>query len=140
MATSTPCIEWPKARTRAGYGVTTINRKTRYVHRLEMEKKTGRTLTTAEVVCHACDNPACYNIEHLFLGTQADNVRDMHLKNRHAKGFALPQTKLSPADKLRIIRMRNSGYISRVIAEHFDVSRSVITKIITASRRTYLEG
>lgn len=64
-----------------GYGQTTHDGKRWYVHRLEWTKHHGQ-IPDGLLVCHACDVRNCYEITHLFLGTNRDNIRDMIMKGR----------------------------------------------------------
>ena len=59
----------------------TFHRKTGYSHRYAWEAYRGPIPVEMHVL-HKCDTPACVNIEHLFLGTQLDNIRDMDAKGR----------------------------------------------------------
>src|SRR5882762_2292897 len=74
------CIEYPGCKTKRGYGSMRYQGRTQLAHRVAMQKHLGRPLRwdaeVKEVVCHRCDNPPCWNIEHLFVGTQTDNMRD----------------------------------------------------------------
>jgi len=74
------CVEWSGAKSK-GYGRVYLNGRDWLVHRLVYELYHGEK---PDVVRHTCDNPACYNIEHLEGGTQLDNMRDMYNRNRDA--------------------------------------------------------
>lgn len=83
------CWEWPMSRTHAGYGqlagMTNGKQVNHYAHRVSYFLAYGPFRRDA-VICHKCDNPACINPDHLFLGTQKDNMRDCSGKGRTHNG------------------------------------------------------
>jgi hypothetical protein len=82
---NTNCWEWT-GQLKGGYGYFSINHKDIPVHRLMFKKYKG-IIPPKINVCHSCDNPKCCNPDHLWLGTQADNIADMHIKKRDYKSF-----------------------------------------------------
>lgn len=77
-----PCKLWTGARFASGYGMRRVNKRLVYVHRLAWVEAHGPIPDETPNVLHHCDTPACYEVEHLFLGTHADNVADRVSKGR----------------------------------------------------------
>lgn len=75
------CWEWSGNRNTQGYGVIIIGRKGRLAHRISFVRH-GGVIVEGELVLHRCDNPPCINPEHLFSGTQFDNMGDSVSKGR----------------------------------------------------------
>lgn len=81
----TGCWEWQGSLNNCGYGFFAIKsgfQKT--AHRASFELYIG-TIPDKMKVCHECDNTLCVNPNHLFLGTQQDNMDDMYKKGRRKK-------------------------------------------------------
>jgi hypothetical protein len=82
------CTEWKGARQKNGYGraYDVVSKRTVLAHRLAWEDAHG-PIPEGMCVLHRCDNRACVKVAHLFLGTRADNTRDMHDKGRGRKDY-----------------------------------------------------
>ena len=122
------CAEWMSARSH-GYGVFRL-RSGRQVrtHRFALAISLGRWPSDAAL--HRCDNPPCINPDHLFEGSQADNMRDRDAKGRVPSGERHVCAKLTWAqvDHIRVIL--STGVVTqRCVATAFGVSRSTVKDI-----------
>lgn len=78
----TDCWHWRGAQNKFGYGRMTYEGRLQVAHRLAYRTFVGE-IPDGLYVLHKCDNPACINPEHLWLGTYSDNMRDCWAKGRH---------------------------------------------------------
>lgn len=76
------CWVWTGYRSTTGYAVKNRNGKRCRIHRVILQEVLGRELPPDVFACHHCDNPPCLNPEHLFAGTNSDNIRDCASKGR----------------------------------------------------------
>jgi hypothetical protein len=82
------CWNWNGTKNTKKYGQLMINRKRHMAHRISWSLKNGE-IPTGMVICHKCDNTSCINPDHLFLGTQKDNIQDASRKGRMHKSTNL---------------------------------------------------
>lgn len=86
-------------------------------------------------VCHKCDNRACVNPNHLYLGDNNTNIADCVLRGRTARGVKNTNSKLTEEQVLRIKLKLADSQSRGSIAKEFDVSKSTISYI--ANNRTW---
>lgn len=124
------CIEWPGHRNRHGYGIITRHEREYFAHRIEWMNHHG-TIPDGLCVCHRCDNPPCVNIEHLWLGTLADNNRDKLEKGRARSGI---NNKITPSEVAEIRRLRAEGMKLREIAALYPICLGQVHRIVRGHR------
>jgi hypothetical protein len=123
------CWVWTGALNRAqsGYGRWMWNHRLRLATHIVLEIYEGVDVPSGLHVLHRCDNTLCVNPEHVFLGTQAENVWDMHKKNR---AVACQQSRLT-VDDVRVIRqLKKDGWAHKEIARRYGLSATSVTEIV----------
>lgn len=151
------CWLWRGARLKTGYG--SINRgghdgASVKAHRASWELHFG-TIPTGLHVLHRCDTPLCVRPDHLFLGSHADNMRDMAQKRRSTIGDRNP-SRLYPERVARGSRNGNAvindiavlcvrylgscGLPQPLIAGAYGISQSTVSLICNRRRWAHLQG
>lgn len=115
-----------------GYGTFYVDDKSIKAHRMAWLLARG-PIPDGMYVCHECDNPPCVNPWHLFVGTPADNMRDMDNKGRRVgvynTGTRHHNAKLT-AEQVEDIRREHAGGLTQVaLARRYGVHPETISNI-----------
>lgn len=129
------CWNWTGAKHKFGYGAFNVQGKVYTGHTYSWLLTHGVLPPKGKEIMHICDNPACVNPAHLKLGTQAENMLDCYLKNRHSKGESKSKLKEIEVRAIRMLHASHSGYSARKLSKIFNISQGHTSAII--SRRTW---
>ena len=131
------CWNWTGCKNSEGYGNIGIGsrkdgtRKTLKAHRASYSAFVGE-IPPGRDICHKCDNPSCVNPEHLFPGTEKENVADMDAKGR--RGFLLsenhPKAKLTEKDVIEARELRKQGFSYYRLAKMYGVYRETMRRAV----------
>jgi hypothetical protein len=140
------CWNWDRPGHDFGYGklvrTDASGRREILAHRASWELTNG-AITNGLHVLHKCDNPRCVNPSHLFLGTQTDNMADMHAKGRTRNspryGEANNKAKLTAAQVAEIRDRYSRGGVSmRQLAREFGVTFAPIQMLLSGKTWSHL--
>ncbi len=115
------CILWCGRIDKLGYGMIWNGQKAVKAHRFSWELVNGKIPDGINCL-HKCDIRNCVNVEHLFLGSQQDNIKDMVNKKRNVLGWQ----KLNPLQVKLIKKLISCGCHDVDIATAFNVHRDTI--------------
>lgn len=131
------CLEWTAFKNPAGYGMVRIGSRRLRAHRVAYLIHHGEE--PGELcVCHSCDNPACCNPEHFFLGSHGDNMRDMEAKGRGNKARDGSHGRSKLTDE-QVSYIRSSPLNGPALARELGVHHTQIYKIISGKSRAPLQ-
>jgi len=134
------CWMWMATKNPKGYGRIVVNNRLESAHRVSWRLHFGE-IPDGICVCHRCDNPSCVRPDHLFLGTNNENVADKVAKGRSrcSVGSLNPRAVLTEADVIAIrseydaaplIHGIKPRRINTNLAKRYGVSVGQIEKVV----------
>jgi hypothetical protein len=129
------CWIWMSTVEESGYGRVCDGKKPYYAHRVSYEQKYGN-IPNGKMALHYCDVRCCVNPDHIFLGTQKENMVDKVLKNRQAKGTKHGNSKLTQS---QAIEAKFGFEKPEVLAKRFGYSSAMIRQIRSGIYWKHLE-
>lgn len=129
------CWLWTGNRHQYGYGLIEYQYRMFRVHRIAMWRWRGFDLDSKLYVCHRCDVRACFNPDHLFIGTASDNMWDKVAKGRHPRN-ARGKPRITP-ETVRAIRADlATGMTQTAIGAKHGVDQTTVSDIKTGRSRS----
>ncbi len=141
------CWAWTAPLNPDGYGMYSYERRSIGAHRVSYYLRHGRPTDKTMQVLHKCDNPACVNPDHLFLGTQKDNIQDCIKKGRHTVPFLDPKwskkrmectprgihngmAKMNPESVKELRQLRSQGWSYRSLMDKYGITMRAVACIV----------
>ena len=128
------CWLWIGGATTVGYGKIFANGFVRLSHRVSYEEYKG-AIPEGMLVLHKCDTPACINPEHLFLGTNKENMQDASRKGRTSFGEKNGSSKITEKDAILIL---NSAQSVSILSRKYNITETSIRNIKNGDKWSYL--
>ena len=123
--------QWRASKNASGYGIIGVGDKVELAHRLSYKIHNGQIPDNMQVL-HTCDDRGCVNPEHLYLGTNHDNIMDRVKRNR--KGDVSGEKNgLSKLNKKQILEIRErykNGENQHSIGKQYGVCKATIYYIV----------
>ncbi len=141
----TECWEWTAGLTGRGYGSFKYGGQSQQAHRVAWQL-TCSDISLGLHVLHKCDNRKCVRLDHLFLGSHDDNMRDKAQKGRARNGGHRPigenngRAKLSEEDVLHIHALHKDGKTQSEIARQYSVRHTTIGRIVRGTTWDFLKN
>lgn len=127
------CLIWTAGLT-GGYGQFWAKDRRVRAHRFAWEEANG-PIPEGLCVLHKCDRPPCVNVSHLFLGTRADNNRDMTQKGRGRRpmlrGELHGRSVLTPSKVMTIRALKAYGAPYRMIGDALGVAHGTVHNVLS---------
>ncbi|MDV2997654.1 MAG: hypothetical protein N4J56_007359 [Chroococcidiopsis sp. SAG 2025] len=142
------CWEFTGKLDKDGYPRIKVFGKSYRLNRVVLAHKLKREIQPGYLACHSCDNPACLNPDHLWEGTNRQNIIDAISKGRvvapaqffNQQGSKNRSAKLTESMVVEIRELYKQGSSTKELAERFKVSRKAIQGAIFGRYWSHVDG